>query len=401
MKKTLFVGLSTLSLLIIGFFAMSFLGQESKESTKLLAQLQNPNSLLAVWDSLPMPLNAYSVEEIAYQKQLNEAEDGIMTFAPLQGDSSEWTVFDYQEITPTTWKVIALEVQKADGSVSEVELRRPNWWLRQAKADKIGNKIYLELHEVNIIGWATIKAIYPNLIDTRLWEGHRKGDYVSRPATGRFVHQTNDVVSYYFSDADTAIEATPNHPFYSEDRKGWVEVGNLAIGEKVRNKSNKLVTLLRKEQQTKTQKVYNLEIYRNHNYLVGVQGLLVHNTYDHTLSNFIESLDNAMNRVVAFNRSAAKGHLAKHSDVVGIPYNPQLQNNANQQMLKDLFTNFIQNAQETRIGKWDADAPNAIFYRSGDNYVVTTAEGEFLSAGIGASTSHKYNAAALLTNIVR
>jgi hypothetical protein len=270
---------SIFSLCLISFFAMSFLGQESKESTKLLAQLQNPNSLLAVWDSVPMSLNAYSVEEIAYQKQLNEAEDGIMTYAPLQGDSSEWTVFDYQDITPTTWKVIALEVQKEDGSVSEVELRRPNWWLRQAKADKIGNKIYLELHEVNIIGWATIKAIYPNLIDTRLWEGHRKGDYVSRPATGRFVHQTDNVVSYYFSGADTAIEATPNHPFYSEDRKGWVEVGNLEIGEKVRNKSNKLVTLLRKEQQTKTQKVYNLEIYRNHNYLVGEQGVLVHNHY--------------------------------------------------------------------------------------------------------------------------
>ena len=79
MKKILLVGLSTLSLLIIGFFAMSFLGQESKESTKLLAQLQNPNSLLAVWDSVPMPLNVYSAEEIAYQKQLNEAEDGIMT----------------------------------------------------------------------------------------------------------------------------------------------------------------------------------------------------------------------------------------------------------------------------------------------------------------------------------
>jgi hypothetical protein len=46
MKKTLLVGLSTLSLLIIGFFTMSFLGQESKESTKLLAQLQNPTSLL-------------------------------------------------------------------------------------------------------------------------------------------------------------------------------------------------------------------------------------------------------------------------------------------------------------------------------------------------------------------
>jgi hypothetical protein len=159
-----------------------------------------------------VPLSAYAAEEIAYQKQLNEAEDGIMTYAPLQGDSSEWTVFDYQDITPTTWKVIALEVEKEDGSVSEVELRRPNWWLRQAKADKIGNKIYLELHEVNIIGWATIKDIYPNLIDTRLWEGHRKGDYVSRPATGRFVHQTDIVVSYYFSGADTAIEATPNHP---------------------------------------------------------------------------------------------------------------------------------------------------------------------------------------------
>ncbi len=194
-----------------------------------------------------------------------------------------------------------MEVQKEDGSVSEVELRRPNWWLRQAKADRIGNKIYLELHEVNIIGWATIKAIYPNLIDTRLWEGHRKGDYVSRPATGRFVHQTDNVFSYYFSGGDTAIEATPNHPFYSEDRKGWVEVGNLAIGEKVRNKSNKLVTLLRKEQQTQTQKVYNLEIYRNHNYLVGEQGVLVHNTC----------------KFKGFSKGKLQSHFEKHGDEFG------------------------------------------------------------------------------------
>jgi hypothetical protein len=234
-----------------------------------------PNTLLDVWVDEAIPLEMYSEKELDIQKHINGKETGIITYAPLDKEK-EWLNIDHEAITPYTWKWVKLELTKENGTISRITIRRPNWWIKQSNADKIGNQVSLFLPEMGISGTATVKKISPSQLDTRLWDEERKGDYISQPLTGKFEHESDDVWNYYFQGLDEPIGATSVHPFWSEDRQNWVAVGDLKIGEKV--KAKKISTKLVKKQKVEgRQKVYNLEVYREHNFLVTKEGLLVHN----------------------------------------------------------------------------------------------------------------------------
>ncbi len=60
------------------------------------------------------------------------------------------------------------------------------------------------------------------------------------------------------------------------DRNDYVSAGELKIGEQVKTR-NGLTTLKDKKKLTGTHPVYNLEIYRDHNYMVSMDSILVHN----------------------------------------------------------------------------------------------------------------------------
>ncbi|MEO1082698.1 MAG: hypothetical protein AAFY88_00495, partial [Acidobacteriota bacterium] len=49
---------------------------------------------------------------------------------------------DDEEITPATWRGLDLELRQEDGSVVEIGLLRPIWWLELAKAE-VGGEIHL------------------------------------------------------------------------------------------------------------------------------------------------------------------------------------------------------------------------------------------------------------------
>ncbi len=55
--------------------------------------------------------------------------------------------------------------------------------------------------------------------------------------------------------------------------------GKLKIGERIKTRKGIITKLQKKEKRSGTEPVYNLEIYRNHNFYEGEQGLLVHNSY--------------------------------------------------------------------------------------------------------------------------
>ncbi|NBB31425.1 hypothetical protein [Cellulophaga sp. BC115SP] len=61
----------------------------------------------------------------------------------------------------------------------------------------------------------------------------------------------------------------------------------------IHNPQNEVITLASKTPRTNgTEKVYNLEIYRDHNFLVGNGGLLVHNSVCLLASLVLGSLNN-------------------------------------------------------------------------------------------------------------
>ena len=77
--------------------------------------------------------------------------------------------------------------------------------------------------------------------------------------------------------AAAGITTTSTHPVYSQDRSAFVPVGSLAIGERVRTADGwALVETLTRERGD-GQTVCNLEVEKDHTFLVGELGLVSHN----------------------------------------------------------------------------------------------------------------------------
>lgn len=243
------------------------------------AIMASPSLLMEVWAEKPVPVEFYSEEEKDLQRLLNqEIDPGVLTYSPL-GGYQEWTDIDNDCITPYTWKWVDMELVKDNGSLSKVSLLRPHWWIREAGITSVGDEIWMNIPEMGISGKGVVTEIRVNQLDMRFWHERREGNFVLMPVTGVFEHETDETFSLTFNGMEESLGVTGAHPIRSVDRNDWVSAGELRIGEKVITQTN--ITIL--EYQTSNhseQRVYNLEIYRSHNYLVGSSRILVHNNCD-------------------------------------------------------------------------------------------------------------------------
>lgn len=73
------------------------------------------------------------------------------------------------------------------------------------------------------------------------------------------------------------IVTTPEHPFYVE-QKGWTLAGKLAKGAKIVTLTGAMAVLNMVQAFDSSATVYNFEVPETHNYFVGKNGLLAHNT---------------------------------------------------------------------------------------------------------------------------
>jgi hypothetical protein len=108
-------------------------------------------------------------------------------------------------------------------------------------AKQIGDKINLNLQELGIVGVYTVSKIDVT--------NHADSVYVAlglseslefsespkakelRAITGRFKRYAPEIWDYIFSNSTEPIGSTPNHPFYSIDRKVYIPIGEITIGE--------------------------------------------------------------------------------------------------------------------------------------------------------------------------
>jgi hypothetical protein len=177
--------------------------------------------------------------------------------------------------------------------------------MQQHGARAPGDKITLLMPEMGIVGRAHLEAILPNTLDTRSWDYRAQGDYAHYPLTGFFAHESAEVWDLYFSTSKQPVGATYNHPFYSTDRAQYVYAGELALGERILTQSGDTVQfLLKRPHAGLSTKVYNLEVWRAHNFLVTEQGMVVHNNgcmvevmLADPLTCLIETYRNRINRV--------------------------------------------------------------------------------------------------------
>lgn len=173
------------------------------------------------------------------------------------------------EPDPTTWRVLRLRMTKDSGKLLYIKLARSLSWIREAQVQE-GKSFFLALPEMGALGNAEVVAIEPC---PPLKPG--KGNVV----TGTFAHEADDsLITLRLSGGIDPIGVTANHPFWSEDRKDFVPVGQLQKGERVRTENGTAEVVAIATRAVKPgEMVYNLEVHGEHVYQVTAAGVLVHN----------------------------------------------------------------------------------------------------------------------------
>ncbi len=242
-----------------------------------------------------------------------------------------------EPIIANKWKEVDLSyfsVINGKRYQNSIDLLRPITWLHQHGMDKVGNTITLSLLKFGINRVkAYVVAIKPTKIDTREINWSKVG---SRPVIGTFKRYAPDVRTYTLRDSkghSDHIHATPNHPFYVQNKHGFVAIEDVkdtdvlvgmgsgtgtgtgtgtrtgtrnydgrGNGNGNRGVSTKRYGRLDNDANSHDRldgvvhlvcakgihshcgkpykhpmAVYNLEVYRRHVFRVGVQGVVVHN----------------------------------------------------------------------------------------------------------------------------
>jgi len=78
-------------------------------------------------------------------------------------------------------------------------------------------------------------------------------------------------------DSGKSIETTAEHPFYIKG-KGWNPAGSLSVGQVLELHNGTVVVVKEIDTSVRRELVYNFTVANTHNYFVGEDGVLVHNT---------------------------------------------------------------------------------------------------------------------------
>ncbi len=176
------------------------------------------------------------------------------------------------EPDPANWRKITLNMSKPDGHEIDIELLRPVRWIDQQGAHT-GATVKLTLFELGADGDASVLAIDP-------CPTIRPG--AGNVVTGTFAHSATNVIDVGLDGQDDPIGCTANHPFWSVDRDDFVAAGELQAGEQVLARNGQALRVTRQVPRRGPQRVYNIEVHREHVFCVGSAGTLVHNVCEFT-----------------------------------------------------------------------------------------------------------------------
>ncbi|MEX1027927.1 MAG: Hint domain-containing protein, partial [Candidatus Paceibacterota bacterium] len=152
-------------------------------------------------------------------------------------------------------------------------------------AELIGLTLEMDLPEMGVSGTAVVT-------DLRSCPTVKRGD--GQVVTATFAHPpSRQVLDVAFEGESEPIGVTGNHLFWSVDREQFQAIGEMELGERVQTYHGDTKRIVSKLPRPGPQTVYNLEVYGEHVYFVGQQGLLAHNAY--SAPNSAASFTNAIN----------------------------------------------------------------------------------------------------------
>ena len=184
-----------------------------------------------------------------------------------------------------TWEVIDLEVQGRDGQVITLTVLRPRSWLLERDTDDDG-AFEISMPELGVDGIAYIVQVRePPLLE--VGPGRVVLSTISRPS--------DHIMNLRFESETDELHVTREHRFYSVDRDAWIAARELEIGEGVHGRHGPTPLLSRAP--SSSGDVFNIEVERDHEYLVGVSALRVHNVCDAAFARIVERHGGTVSRV--------------------------------------------------------------------------------------------------------
>jgi hypothetical protein len=199
-------------------------------------------------------------------RDIEVIHDRVLADNPeIDGDAAS----DFGPIEPLQWRILRLTMTKRDGGRLDITLARPTAWIERHAASP-GNVIYLDLPEVGAQGEARVT-------DLTVCPALPPGS--GRLVTGKFVHESAEVLDLSVDGLPDPIGTTANHPFWSEDRHEFVAAGDLRTGEALRCADGTRTRVTHIAPRDGPQTVYNLEIDGEHAYCVTDRAIICHNEY--------------------------------------------------------------------------------------------------------------------------
>ncbi len=170
------------------------------------------------------------------------------------------------KVDPSTWRRISLRAYKDSGDKADIVLLRPKWWLDERLDTKRGT-LTLAVPELNIFEPAKVLSVEPC---------PPISDGAGGVVIATFHHWSPDTVNVHIKGVDRPIRCTPDHTFWSSDRREFVEAQHLNQGELVQGEHSEY-QIGRIARINEPIEVFNLEIHGQHVYQVSEFGVLVHN----------------------------------------------------------------------------------------------------------------------------
>lgn len=225
---------------------------------------------------------AHKTVNSSYGLTANASDTYVIGKDPYTSD--EQRVRDHYEINATDWHEVSF---KEVNGISSCKLALHQDWIERHDY-MVDGIVNMNLPEQGISGpfkITSIRHIQPQKIPV---DEDPEDDYEYRPVTGLFTHQSNDVYTIGFTNAPS-LGVTATHPIYSTTYHDWRLAGELEVGERVLTFKGE-ATVSSTEKRAGSETVYNLEVKDLHNFLVGDEGVVVHNGCANEIEKYVTNV---------------------------------------------------------------------------------------------------------------
>ena len=194
----------------------------------------------------------------------------------------------------STFSVLDVEMTKTDGGIVEISLLRSPEWIEQHKP-VVGGTVPVASAEFDAMGESKVIAVRA---------GPEVNNGPGHVVTATFKHLSSEVLDLYVEGNDMPLGTTANHPFWSVDRKRFVEASKLRRGETLRTMFDENLKLRFINKRISKEPVYNFTVFGEHTYFVGDDALLVHNNggYDGNATRKYKHSDEFLAKQSAFQK---------------------------------------------------------------------------------------------------